>query len=69
MGRDVLRRIESKLIGSDFPPAPELVGLLDPQEHHKMCHLDIPSHVARLIDEATSCVNLAQAYLPWSPFW
>lgn len=49
----VLSRIHSKLTGTDFP-------------NHQ---LDVQQQVDRLIEEATSPVNLCQSYIGWCPFW
>jgi FKBP12-rapamycin complex-associated protein len=69
----VVARVESKLKGTDFmedssksksrdrtatAPAPAAP-----------CVLDIPQQVQRLIEEATSHINLCQAYVGWCPFW
>jgi len=51
----VLRRVRSKLAGSDFPDqAPRL---------------DVATQVERLIFEAQSGLNLCQLYIGWCPFW
>lgn len=49
----VLSRIHSKLTGTDFPDK----------------NLDVQQQVDRLIQEATSPVNLCQSYIGWCPFW
>ena len=51
----VLRRVKSKLAGSDFPD--------------EAAHLDVPTQVHRLIAEAQSDLNLCQLYIGWCPFW
>jgi len=51
----VLRRVKSKLAGSDFPDqAPTL---------------DVATQVNRLVVEAQSELNLCQLYVGWCPFW
>jgi len=51
----VLRRVESKLVGTDFDrqPAP----------------LDVETQVNRLVMEARSNMNLCQLYVGWCAFW
>lgn len=51
----VLRRVKSKLAGSDFADEPT--------------RLDVPTQVNRLVLEAQSNVNLCQLYVGWCPFW
>ena len=75
----VVARVESKLKGTDFieehVPAPGSTALAAAvvgagaggggREHV----LDVPAQVQRLIEEATSHINLCQAYIGWCPFW
>jgi len=51
----VLRRVKSKLAGSDFPD--------------QASKLDVETQVRRLIAEAQSDLNLCQLYVGWCPFW
>ena len=51
----VLRRVKSKLSGSDFPD--------------QAAKLDVATQVNRLIIEAQSDLNLCQLYVGWCPFW
>ena len=51
----VLRRVKSKLAGSDFPD--------------QAARLDVATQVNRLIAEAQSDLNLCQLYVGWCPFW
>eukprot|EP01104_Vermistella_antarctica_P000464 TRINITY_DN1061_c7_g1_i1.p1 TRINITY_DN1061_c7_g1~~TRINITY_DN1061_c7_g1_i1.p1 ORF type:complete len:2466 (-),score=573.86 TRINITY_DN1061_c7_g1_i1:99-7496(-) len=50
----VINRVQAKLTGRDFSG-----------QHH----LDVPSQVGKLIDQAQSHENLSQAYVGWCPFW
>ena len=52
----MLRRVKSKLGGSDFPG-------------EKGGPLDVATQVNRLILEAQSNGNLCQLYIGWCPFW
>ena len=52
----VLRRVKSKLGGSDFPG-------------EKGGPLDVATQVNKLILEAQSNGNLCQLYIGWCPFW
>lgn len=52
--KKALKRVYSKLVGTDFPRTPAL---------------DIESQVSRLIEDAASHENLCQAYVGWCPFW
>ena len=52
----VLRRVKSKLGGSDFPG-------------EKGGPHDVATQVTRLIGEAQSNGNLCQLYIGWCPFW
>ena len=52
----VVARVEAKLKGTDFTSDCGNV-------------LDVQQQVERLINQATSHVNLAQAYIGWCPFW
>ena len=54
----VIARVESKLKGTDFT---------DDRGNVEM--LEVPKQVQRLILEATSHINLCQAYIGWCPFW
>ena len=49
----VLRRVKSKLDGSEFGAAP----------------IDVPTQVDRLVHEAQAHTNLAQMWGGWNPFW
>ena len=51
----VLRRVKSKLAGSDFPD--------------QASKLDVETQVRRLIAEAQSDLNLCHLYVGWCPFW
>ena len=51
----VLKRVKSKLGGSDFPD--------------QASRLDVATQVNRLIQEAQSHMNLCQLYVGWCPFW
>ena len=51
----MLRRVKSKLSGSDFPD--------------QAAKLDVATQVNRLIIEAQSDLNLCQLYVGWCPFW
>ena len=51
----VLRRVKSKLAGSDFPD--------------QAARLDVATQVNRLVAEAQSDLNLCQLYVGWCPFW
>ena len=53
----VLRRVKSKLGGSDFAPP------------SKASPLDVAAQVNRLILDAQSNANLCQLYIGWCPFW
>jgi FKBP12-rapamycin complex-associated protein len=55
----VISRIGSKLKGTDF--------LIESSVQQVV--LDIPAQVSRLIEEATSHLNLSQSYIGWCPFW
>jgi serine/threonine-protein kinase mTOR len=52
----VIRRVENKLIGTDFPDC-------DGRP------LDVTEQVQRLIVQATSTENLCQLYIGWCSFW
>jgi len=51
----VIRRVQDKLTGTDFPDRD------DP--------LDVTDQVQRLIVQATSCENLCQLFIGWCAFW
>ena len=51
----VLRRVKSKLAGSDFPDQPG--------------RLDVATQVNRLVMEAQANTNLCQLFMGWCPFW
>eukprot|EP01063_Lacrimia_lanifica_P028799 TRINITY_DN4273_c3_g1_i1.p1 TRINITY_DN4273_c3_g1~~TRINITY_DN4273_c3_g1_i1.p1 ORF type:complete len:2599 (+),score=909.51 TRINITY_DN4273_c3_g1_i1:104-7900(+) len=62
----VIKRIQAKLEGTDFParnPAPHEDGV---QYHHGLA---VAEQVSILIDNAQSLENLAQCYAGWCPFW
>lgn len=52
----VIRRVEDKLNGTDFPDCEEE-------------SLDVPDQVQRLIVQATSTENLCQLFIGWCAFW
>jgi FKBP12-rapamycin complex-associated protein len=54
----VISRVESKLKGTDFN-----------DDYGQVVALDVPAQVQRLIVEATTHINLCQAYIGWCPFW
>ena len=49
-----IQRVRDKLCGHDFG---------------KGERLNVPDQVERLIQQATSNVNLCQCYIGWCPFW
>lgn len=51
----VIRRVQDKLTGTDFPECQE--------------PLDVPDQVQRLIVQATSSENLCQLFIGWCSFW
>lgn len=55
----VVRKVESKLKGTDFNDA----------RRGESMPLTVATQVHHLICEATSSVNLCQAYTGWCPFW
>jgi len=55
----VIRRVQDKLAGTDFPDRDENDG--DP--------LDVVEQVQRLIVQATSVENLSQLFTGWCAFW
>ena len=57
--RTVIRRVQSKLRGTDF---------FDEDEEDAEV-LDVPAQVQRLLLAATSRINLCQSYMGWCPFW
>lgn len=52
----IIRRVEDKLIGTDFPDCNDRP-------------LDVTEQVQRLIVQATSTENLCQLFVGWCPFW
>jgi len=54
----VVRRVKSKLLGTDF-------GTLSCTDGP----LDVPTQIELLIGEAQSHFNLCQLYVGWNPFW
>lgn len=54
----VIRRVQDKLTGTDFPDYDET---FEP--------LDVPDQVQRLIVQATSSENLCQLFIGWCAFW
>jgi len=52
----VIRRVQDKLNGTDFPDSSE-------------GELDVPDQVQRLIVQATSSENLCQLFIGWCAFW
>lgn len=55
----VVQRVESKLKGTDFAG----------EGGEGSEGLTVEGQVQRLIEEATSHINLCQAYIGWCPFW
>jgi len=55
----VILRVEAKLKGKDF---------VDETGTNQNV-LDVPAQVQKLVEEATSHVNLCQSYMGWCPFW
>lgn len=54
----VIRRVQDKLTGTDFP------------DYDETCEpLDVPDQVQRLIVQATSSENLCQLFVGWCAFW
>lgn len=54
----VIRRVQDKLTGTDFP------------DYDQTCEpLDVPDQVQRLIVQATSSENLCQLFIGWCAFW
>jgi len=54
----VIRRVQDKLAGTDFPDRDE-----------KGDPLDVVDQVQRLIVQATSVENLCQLFIGWCAFW
>ena len=54
----VIRRVQDKLTGTDFPDFDETS---EP--------VDVPEQVQRLIVQATSSENLCQLFIGWCAFW
>ena len=54
----VIRRVQDKLSGTDFPDA-----------QHDSNPLDVSDQVQRLIIQATSSESLCQLYIGWCAFW
>ena len=52
----VIRRVQDKLNGTDFPDCED-----DP--------LDVSDQIQRLIVQATSSENLCQLFIGWCAFW
>jgi len=54
----VIRRVQDKLTGADFPDREDDLG-----------PLDVSNQVQRLIVQATSAENLCQLFIGWCAFW
>jgi serine/threonine-protein kinase mTOR len=53
----VIRRVQDKLTGTDFPDSSDGEPL------------SVPDQIQRLIVQATSCENLCQLFIGWCAFW
>ena len=73
----IVRRVESKLLGTDFPPEkPPMQFPIQPspkspahQASASTTNRDVAMQVSRLIHEAQSHANLCQLYSGWNPYW
>ena len=65
----VVARVESKLKGTDFVDEVVAAAGGGVGQVGGEVVLDVERQVQRLIVEATSHINLCQAYIGWCPFW
>merc|ERR1711865_1046242 len=72
--RTIVRRILSKLSGTDFcvhedDGRDSQLGPLALQSEHALEQLSVEYQVRRLLREATSNTNLCQHYIGWCAYW